>query len=456
MTNLAITSEILDRQPPRSLEAERAVLGSMMLLPDVCDEVALIVRPDDFYDEANRRIYRRLMRMHEEGRRTDDLVLLFERLKAAGDAEFVGGVPYLNELLTSTGSAAHAGHYAGIIAELSTKRQVIILGTELLQRAYDGDSSAADLLRHGATNIDRLAVGADRGNVVTARHAIDQAMVRIRSMLNEPARSWAVRTGLLTVDSAIGGLYAGELTVCGGRPGDGKTALALQIATLHAREGSPVLFCSTEMAASELATRALCSVAMISSNWIRTGSIAPGDQPALEAAAEELAPSSLFIDDRPNPSVAELRTGARRLHHDQPLRLVVVDYLQRLRPSDPRRQRHEQVGELAADLKTLARELSVPVLVLAQLNRAATSDGRPTLANLRESGTIEAEADQVWLLHRPELAKPKDPDLQGKAELIAAKNRNGETGSFPLVWQSGLTLFSDPETPPGVDPVNLF
>jgi replicative DNA helicase len=459
----AVTSEILDRQPPRSLESERALLASITNRLDVCDDVSPFVRADDFYDEAHRRLYRHMLAMHDDGISTADgtldFTVLIERLRKAGDYDFVGGIAYLNELQTGEYVRLNSPEYARTIADKAVLRRSIHSLTQLLKIAYDDGTTSADFLQRMQAGVDRLVDGADSADVATARKAVAGAMERVKQMLAGPIDGPAVHTGLSSVDQGIGGAYPGELVIIGGRPGDGKTALSLQIAAHHASEQQAVLFVSTEMGDDDLMLREICTAAEISGNWLRNGQVTADDLPALEAAAEELSEARLFIDDRPSPSVAEIRATARKLHRKHKLKLIVVDYVQRLRPADDRRQRHEQVGQMAAGLKTLARELSLPVICLAQLNRQAggsEGDGRPKLSHLRESGGLESEADQCWLLFRPELSKPNDADLRGKAELIVAKNRNGETGTYHLHWNSALTLFTDAGNGQSANALDLF
>ncbi len=258
-------------------------------------------------------------------------------------------------------------------------------------------------------------------------------------------RRLGLPTGFMGFDYANGGLHAGELVILAARPGGGKTSIALQIAAHSAMKQRDVLFVSLEMSGAELMIRVLCGLATVDSAAIRTGRLTERDLGHLEQAGDQFAGAKLTIDDRASVTAADIRRAARRCKRQGGLSLVVVDYLQRLTAADARAKRYEQVGAMTADLKTLARELNVPVLCLCQLNREVEKggNGRPKLSNLRESGNIEQDADVVAFVHRPEVFEPSDPDLVGKAELIVEKNRNGPTGTFPLLWDARTTTFSD-------------
>jgi replicative DNA helicase len=440
-----VTSEILDRQPPSNLEAERGVLGSILLLPVVCDDVLLIVRPEDFYDDANRVLFTQIRELHDAGRRVD-ITLLHERLKTAGQYEAIGGGNYLAGVLQSVPTAANATHYARIVKNKATLRSLIHVSTEILRDVYSGSAEPGELLDQAVSKLDQLAGGVSAHTIVTAKQAVSLAIDRARLIVRN-RQTPAIGTGLASVDRKIGGLFPGELVILGARPGVGKTALAAQIGIANAIDGRRVLFFSSEMDSGELALRTLCGRSGVSSNLLRSGRANDDHLNALEAAGRELETVPLLIDDRGQPSVSDIRHAARREHRKSPLALVIVDYLQRLAPADSRAPRHEQVSRMAEGLKTLARELAVPVLAPCQLNRGAenSADQKPRPANLRESGSIEAEADQIWFLHRPEVAKKDDPDLRGKAEFIVAKNRNGETPTIDLTWHGASTTFRDPD-----------
>ncbi len=447
-----VTSEILDRQPPRSLEAERAVLGSMLLLPDVCDEVALVIRADDFYDEAHRRIYKHLLAMQEEGRQTDDLTLLNERLKSAGDAEFVGGLPYLAELTTSTGTAAHAVYYAEIVRDKSTLRSLIHSSTEILRDAYDESIDSREMLARAEQKIFSILDTRGAGNVGTIHDILHEAMSRIDARMNKEAALGGVETGFTEVDAMTGGLHESELIILAGRPSMGKTALALNIAEfVSMKANATTLFVSLEMSSVELADRMLCSIAEVNGQRLRNGTISNEDRRKLVEKAAELSQAPLFVDDSPSRTMTEIAAAARRLKRKSNLGFIIIDYLQLIEPDNARDPRQEQVAKIARRLKGMAREIKVPVMCLAQLNRQAevSKDNRPRLSHLRESGAIEQDADVVMFIHRDEYyltgtaAEEERSRLAGQAEVIIAKQRNGPTGEAKLLWNKDFTRFQN-------------
>jgi replicative DNA helicase len=444
-----VTSEILDRQPPRSLEMERAVLGSMMLLPDVCDEVALTLRGEDFYDEAHRRVYAHMQSMHEEGRRTDDLPLLYERLKAAGDAEFVGGLPYLGELAASVATAAHAVYYAQIVRDKSTLRSLIHSSTEILRDAYDESVEPREMLARAEQKIFSILDGRGAGELDNIADILQDAMARIDARMKKEQAVGGVETGFSDFDNLTGGLHESELIILAARPSMGKTALALNIAEHVAmRAGTATLFVSLEMSAVELADRMLCSIAEVNGQRLRNGTISNDDRRRLVEKAADLSQAPLFVDDSPSRTITEIAAAARRLKRKQKLGLVVIDYLQLIEPDNQRDPRQEQVAKIARRLKGMARELKVPVLCLAQLNRQAevSKETRPRLSHLRESGAIEQDADVVMFVHREEYYQTNDEDrarVAGQAEIIIAKQRNGPIGDIKLFWKKDFTRFCD-------------
>ena len=436
----AVTSEALDQVSPRSLEAEKGALASCLLDPKRIDAVAQIVVPDDFYAEANQKLCTHLLGMSGEGAAID-ITLLAERLKQAGDLEAVGGTAYLAELLHSVPVAAHAVYYAKIVRDKAKYRRLSLVGAELLRDAQNETADPAELAARTEARLSD-AIGSERSSDVTqAEEAVDAALAQADQ--RRQGKCGGLMTGIYQFDRDQGGLFAGELVVLAARPRMGKTSMACQITTHAATTGRRVLFVSLEMAAAELTTRMMCSLAGVDSNRVRTGSITDSELASLREAGDVLRGTPLFIWDRAGVSVADIRRRAKLLASQDHLSLVIIDYLQRLLPADPRAKRYEQVGQMAGDLKRLARELEVPVLCLCQLNRQveSTPDHRPRLAHLRESGDIEQDADQVVFLHRPEVYQPDDADLRGQAVLIVEKNRNGPTGEFNLVWDAPTTTF---------------
>ena len=431
--------EILDQLPPQDLDAEKGVLGSIILKQDVCEDVAPILAAEDFYADANQKLFGHLVAMHDEGKRID-ATLLKDRLTKAGDLEAVGGMAYLAELMQSTPVAAHAEFYAGIVVEKAKRRRLRTAGEDLI-RASHSDEPPSEIAAKTADQLTEIGAGGHVTDVLDATSVVADLLID----LEKPDRSMGIPTGFAGYDQPIGGLYDGELIVLAARPKTGKTSLGLNITANVATRGRDVLFVSLEQPARELAARLLTSRAGINGNDLRTGTLTDEDKAALAQAANDLPLDRLHLTDRPGTTVADIRWTARRLQRQGKLDLIVVDYLQRLIPADPRARRHEQIGQMSRDLKRLALELNVPVLCLAQLNRQTEGKGEhiPQLHQLKGSGDIEQDADVVILLHREELYS-KNRDDFGKADLFVAKNRSGPEADIKLEWDGATTTFSDP------------
>ena len=444
-----LSSEILDRLPPQNLQAERAVLGSLLLDPQVCDDVALLLHAEDFYADANQKLYGHLLAMHDEGKRID-ITLLVERLKQGGDFEAVGGAAYLAEVAQSVPYAANAGYYAEIVRGKATLRELIHAGTEILRDAWDPTLEARELLSHAEERIFAVHDRRSSSQVVSINDLLMEAFERIDARL-ERGEGVGIPTGFTDLDSLTGGLHDSELVILAARPSMGKTALATNIAESVAIDANqPVLFVSLEMARLEVAQRLLCSQGGIDANKFRSGFLSGDDRKKLVQASAKLSKAPLLIDDSPSRTVTEIAACARRLKRKQGLGLIVIDYLQLIQPDDPRDPRQEQVAKMARRLKCLARELKVPILCLAQVNRQAEAgkeSHRPRLSNLRESGAIEQDADVVMFIHREEMycskEEAQESQVAGIAEVIVAKQRNGPTGDIKLAWLSKFTRFEN-------------
>jgi replicative DNA helicase len=444
------SAEILDRQPPCNLEAERAVLGSILLVPEVCDDVALVVRPEDFYDDAHRKLYAHLLAMHDAGKRID-LTLLVERLRAAQDFEAIGGAPYLAEVVQSVATAAHAVYYAEIVHNKALLRSLILSSTEILRDAYDPSAEPREMLSRAEERIFSILEQKGGGQVAAISDVLHDAMVRIDARMKHEHALGGVETGFQELDALCGGLHNSELIILAARPSMGKTALAMNIAEFVAMKlGIGVLMVSLEMSSLELADRLLCSAARVNGHRLRNGTISNEDRRRLVDKAAELSQAPLFVDDSPNRTMTEIAAAARRLKRRNGLGLVVIDYLQLIEPDNPKDPRQEQVARIARRLKGMARELDVPVLCLAQLNRQAEAarENKPRLSHLRESGAIEQDDDVVMFVHREEYYATSEEErerLAGQAEIIVAKQRNGPIGEVKLYWQRDYTRFENLE-----------
>ncbi len=436
----------IERQLPRNLEAEKAVLGSILLLPEVFDEVALVIRPGDFYDDANRTLFEHLLQMHDGGQQLD-LMLLVERLRSADQYESIGGAAYIGELGSVVPTAAHAEYYAKIVADKAVLRSLIHAGTDILHDAYDPTADTREMLSKAEEKVFGILESRGTGELSKISEVLHNSLVRLDARMDQDQAAGGLETGFDDFDQLTGGLQNSELIILAARPSMGKTALAMNIAEHAAvKVNAPVLFVSLEMSAIELGDRLLCSVAEVNGQRLRNGTITGDERRKLVQTAAEISQAPLFIDDSPSRTMTEISANARRLKRRDGLSLIVIDYLQLIDPDNPRDPRQEQVAKIARRLKGLARELEVPVLCLAQLNRQveATRDNKPQLSHLRESGAIEQDADVVAFVHREEYYQSNEEDrerFRGEADLIIRKQRNGPTGDIKLAWVHDFTRF---------------
>ncbi|HZZ71142.1 MAG TPA: replicative DNA helicase [Pirellulales bacterium] len=440
--------ENLDRQPPRNLEAERAVLGSILLLPDCCDDVALVLTPDDFYDPAHQKLFAQMLAMHDAGGRID-ITLLVDRLRKAGELELVGGMAYLAEIAQAVPTAAHAAYYAEIVRDKGTLRALIHAGTDIVREAYDDSVEARAMLSRAEEKVFGILDQRGVGQLHSITDILHSALQRIDARMKNEQALDGVETGFSDLDTLTGGMHNSELIIIAARPSMGKTAFAMNLAEHAAIDrGCTTLFVSLEMSSLELADRLLCSRAKINGNHLRNGSITNDERRKLLETTGDISESPLFVDDSPSRTMTEIAATARRLKRRNQLGLIVIDYLQLIEPDNARDPRQEQVARIARRLKGLARELKVPVICLAQLNRQteASKDNRPRLSHLRESGAIEQDADVVMFVHREEYYLNDEEDkarVAGQADIIIAKQRNGPIGDVKLCWLKQFTRFEN-------------
>jgi replicative DNA helicase len=372
-----------------------------------------------------------------------------DRLKAASQYDAVGGAAYLAELFQAVPTAANAMHYAGIVREKSDYRALIEAGTEIVHEAFEQSESADQLLNQAEQRIFSILDGRGHGEQCDLREILHAEMERIDARLRGEHIQDGIDTDFVDLDRLCGGLHNGELVILAARPSMGKTAFALNIAENVAVKGHvPVLFVSLEMSSSELGRRLLSSHAKVNGHRFRSDSLTNEDIQKLLAASGALSSAPLVVDATPSRTVSEIAAVARRMKRRQGLGLVAIDYLQLIEPDNPKDNRQEQVARIARRLKHLARELRVPVLCLAQLNRQA-EEGRgnkPRLSHLRESGAIEQDADVVMFVHREEYYADGEEErarVAGEAEIIVAKQRNGPTGEVKLTWLHKYTRFEN-------------
>lgn len=423
-------NDITIRMPPCNVQAEKATIGSVLLDPTVFDDIAPILKPESFYDDANARVWEATASIAQKGQRLD-VELLSDRLKKNGHYDLVGGLAYISELIHSVPHAASATYYAQIVADAAIRRGVILASTDAITDAFDNDDPGGILSRAEArlSAIHEHQVSLD---VKSIGDVLQQAM---ESLDHKAPRG--LPTGLADVDRLIS-LRPGNVAVLAARPSMGKTALALNIATNVARAEHPVLFISLEMGGQEVSERLLASEAKVPYHDIRACLLSSKDRRSLVEASCEIANMPLWIDDTPSRNVSDIAAVARREKRKHKIELLVIDYLQFIAPENYREPREQQVAGMSRRIKALARELQIPVLLLCQLNRQAETE-EPKLSHLRESGSIEQDADVVMFIHREHQGKNPSEDNTGK--LLVKKQRNGECGRITLTWQGHFQRF---------------
>lgn len=443
----------LDHVPPHNLDAERGVIGALLLDPLLCDDIVPLVNADDFYSDANRRIFKHLMEMRNDGSGID-LLLLVDRLQKSEEFEAVGGEVYLGELMHSPPIAAHAEYYARIVKDKAVLRRLIHAGSGIVQEAFAPDTTTKDLLNKAAQQMFELCETQTTNQITDLHTAMMEATAYVDIKMR--GETDGIPTGFTDLDNMLDGMHPNELIILAARPSMGKTAFATNIAEhVAVQKKQTVLIVSLEMARMELALRLICSRGKIDSNKIRKNFMSQSDKQHFLEAVDELGQAPMFIDDSPSRTVSEIAAVARRLKRQNDLKLLIIDYLGLIEPENANDPRQEQVAKMARRLKGLAREIKVPILCLAQLNRQAEAsrDNKPRLSHLRESGAIEQDADVVLFVHREEKymssEEAEQKGLAGQAEIIVAKQRNGPIGEVKLAWIGENTRFanlSDHET----------
>lgn len=430
----------IDRLPPQSREAEMGVIGSALRDNAVLNDLLNIIRPENFYFDAHQKLFQAVIDIYNDGKPVD-LTILFETLRQRKQVEDVGGAAYLAELWDSAPTAANAEYYARIVRDKAVVRNLIHANTELLRDAYDGVMSADELLGMAERKVLEIAERGTVGVTKTLTEAMTEAFDRIDAKARGDLTGTGIPTGYVDLDNLTAGLHNNELVIIAARPSVGKTAFALNVIRhIVVEEKLPAFFISLEMAKVELAERLLCCQSRVDSHKVRKGQLSADDIQKLISAQDALRGNTrdghvkLFIDDAPQQTMLRIAANARRLKLRHGLRLVVIDYLQLIEPESRKDPRQEQVAQISRRLKFLARELQIPVIALAQVNRGSEDrqDHTPRLSDLRESGSIEQDADTVMMLHRPaRFDKSQDDNV---LEVHLAKQRNGPTGQITLTY----------------------
>jgi replicative DNA helicase len=437
---------LAQRLPPQSLEAEVSVLGGVLLDNEALNRVLEVMKEGDFYRESHRKIFSAILHLYEQSEPVD-LITLAEALKNRDALEEVGGIEYLNSLVNSVPTAANIAYYAKIVKEKSILRKLINRSTEIINQVYTVSGEVDDFLDQAERSIFEIGEDRVRPSFYPLKDIIKASFKTIERLYEKRQLITGVPTGFTKLDELTSGLQPSDLIIVAGRPSMGKTALALNISQHAAIEsGIPSAIFSLEMDKEQLALRMLCSEAKVDAHRLRSGFLSESDWPRLTRAAGSLSEAALFIDDSPGISALEMRAKSRRLKAEHNIGLIVVDYLQLMRGRADSDTREQEISDISRSLKSLAKELNLPVIALSQLNRRVEERGdkRPQLADLRESGAIEQDADLIIFLYRDEVYnKSEDNPNKGKAEIIIGKQRNGPTDKFELAFLDKYTCFEN-------------
>jgi replicative DNA helicase len=440
-----VAETALERPLPQNLEAERSVLGAILLDNHALNAALENLRIEDFFLEQHRRVFQRMMDLGES-QQAIDLVTLSDELHRRGELEASGGAAYLASLVDGMPKVANIEHYARIVKEKALLRNLIHTTHGIQQRAFEGEEDSDAILDNAESSIFALAEDRIRVGLLPMKEIVQKNFDRLEKIFREGKSLTGISTGYSELDKLTSGLQPSELLILAARPSQGKTALALNLAeNIAVRAGHPVAIFSLEMSKESLLQRMVASVAQVDAHKFRTGHLGKEDWKRMADALGELASAPLWIDDAGAITVVEIGAKARRLKRDKGLAMLVVDYLQLINARGRFNNRNEEVSTITRGLKALAKELQVPVLVLSQLTRAPERDERrPQLADLRESGAIEQDADVVMFIYRPNFFKPgATPEEREETELLVAKQRNGPTDRIKFVFRSRLTRFEE-------------
>lgn len=430
--------------PPQNNEAEQAVIGGMLIDNDATNKVLEFLEEEDFYRDAHRKIFRAIIELYQKNEPAD-LITVTNTLKIRKTLEDIGGTSYIASLVDSVPTAANITYYAKIVREKAVLRKLISSATEIAEKGFNDDADVDGFLDDAERIIFEIAQKRIRQSFWPLRDLIKDSFKTIERLYERKELITGVPTGFPDLDRLTAGFQPSDLVVIASRPSMGKTSLALNMVTHAAVEaGIPSAIFSLEMSKEQLVQRMLCSEARVSGSKLRGGFLSESDWPKLTRAAGTLSEAPIFIDDTPALNVLEVRAKARRLKKERGLGLLIVDYLQLMRGVGRVESREREISEISRSLKALAKELNVPVVALSQLNRGveARHDRRPQLSDLRESGSIEQDADVVMFVYRDEMYNPESPE-KGVSELIIGKQRNGPTGRVKLAFLSEFTRFEN-------------
>ena len=435
---------VAGRVPPQSLDAEESVLGSILLDNQAINVCLERIRAEDFYKSGHQTIFEAMATLSDR-REPIDIVTLGQQLRSMGQLENVGGAQVLSYLASSVPNAANVGYYARVIKEMSIRRRLIHESNDIISSAFNLEGNLEEFL----DGTEQRILGVSDFRVNSSFHKVSdvvQDSIRlVEKLYDQKEPVTGVASGLDKLDKLTAGFQPSDLVIVAARPSMGKTALTLgwgQYVGIYSRK--PVAFFSLEMSKEQLVLRMLCSESRINNSKVRTGDLSERDFARIVDGASRISEAEIFIDDTPALTITELRAKARRLHRDNPLGMIIVDYLQLVRSPAYSHSREQEISDISRSLKALAKELNVPVIALSQLNRSVESrnDKRPMMSDLRESGAIEQDADVIMFIYRDEVYNKESPD-KGVAEIIIAKQRSGPTGAVRVAFSGEYTRFDN-------------
>ncbi len=442
------TSDVSDlRLPPQNVDAEQSILGAVLLENSALNKALEVIVEEDFHRGAHRTIFAGMLELSERNEVVDQITLT-EFLKTKGQLEQVGGAAYVAELVQAVPSASNIRHHCKIVREKSLLRGLIRVATDVVSKGYDELVESVDLLEYAEREIFRLGQGRVDRSFVAMHQIVKESVELVDRLFSRKERITGVPTGYHVIDDVTAGLQPSDLIIIAGRPSMGKTSLALGIAEYAAiRANLTVGIFSLEMSQAQLVLRMLSSQAFLDSHALRTGQLTPEDWRSLCDAADRLERAKIFIDDSGGLTVQQMRSKARRLKAEQGLDLLIIDYLQLMQGHSRAESRQQEISDISRALKAFAKELDIPVLALSQLSRAVENRKPPipVLADLRESGAIEQDADIVMFIYRDEVYNPETEE-KGIADILIRKHRNGPTGDRQLTFQERYAKFADLET----------
>ncbi|MDD4377124.1 MAG: replicative DNA helicase [Eubacteriales bacterium] len=436
---------MIERIPPHNEEAEKSVLGASMLSKDALGDVIDILRPEDFYSEMHKEIFTVIVELYRNNTPVDMLTVC-EELKKRNSLEMVGGRAYVATLSAEVPATTNAGEYAKIVAEKASMRQLIKTSEDITEKGYEGKMDAEDILDYAEKGIFEIAQKRQKSDYKPIKEVLLENINIIDKATQTQGKVVGLTTGFKDLDAKTSGLHNSDLIILAARPAMGKTAFALNVAQQAAvKANASVMIFSLEMSKEQLGQRLLSMESRVEMQKLKTGDLQRKDWERINMGLDTLSKTNIYIDDTPGISVLEMKNKCRRLKADKGLDLIVIDYLQLMKYDGKADSRQQEISNLSRYLKLLAREIDCPVIVLSQLSRAPEmrQDHRPILSDLRESGSIEQDADIVIFLYRDDYYNPDSEDKHGICEVILAKHRSGPTGKVELTWVERYTKFSD-------------